>query len=310
LTFSIRNDSFSANCDGYLFMKIKDSLAKNQFSLSFEVFPPDREGNLDNLYRTIEELRELKPDFISVTYGAGGATRDKTIEIASKVLNEYEINALAHLTCVQATKDDITRILDTFVDQHIENILALRGDPPKGETAFVKTEGGFGYASDLVAFIAERERFCIGVAGYPEKHIEAPTMEADLKNLKHKVDAGADFIISQLFFNNDDFYRFRDLASSLKIRVPIIPGIFPILNYKQIFRIVSLCDAKIPARLGQKIEKLKDKPEEIKKYGIEYATKQAAYLMENEVHGLHFYSMNKSDPVKQIVRDLKLTREK
>jgi len=287
-------------------MKIKDSLANNPFSLSFEVFPPVRDGNVDTLYRTIEELRELKPSFISVTYGAGGATRDKTIEISSKVSNEFGITALAHLTCVQATRDDIARILDALGDENIENILALRGDPPAGEAAFVQTAGGFNYASDLVAFIHERQNFCIGVAGYPEKHIESPDMASDLKNLKRKVDAGADFIISQLFFSNDDFYRFRDMASSLKICVPIIPGIFPILNYKQVLRIVSLCGAKIPARLGETIERLKDKPEEIEKYGLEYATNQALDLLKNEVPGLHFYSMNKSGPVKRIIGELDL----
>jgi len=291
-------------------MKIKEILNTSKLSLSFEVFPPVRDGNIESLYRTIEELRELKPTFISVTYGAGGATRDKTIEIASKVLNQFGINALAHLTCVQATKDETNKILDALTEENIENILALRGDPPAGETVFVKTEGGFDHASDLVALIAERGRFCIGVAAYPEKHIEAPDMETDLKNLKRKVDAGADFIISQLFFNNDDFYRLRDLAWAMKIQAPIIPGIFPILNYKQIQRIVSLCGAKIPIRLGEKIERLKDKPEEIEKYGTEYATRQALALLDNEVPGLHFYSMNRSVPVKQIVRDLSLPGEK
>ena len=289
-------------------MKIRDNLAKNKFSLSFEVFPPVRDGNIETLYRTIEELRELQPDFISVTYGAGGATRDKTIEIASKVCNEFGINALAHLTCVQATKNDIDRILDELSHEKIENILALRGDPPAGEAAFVKTAGGFDHASDLVAFIAARELFCIGVAGYPEKHIEAANMETDMKNLKRKADAGADFIISQLFFNNDDFYRFRDMAQSLKIRIPLIPGIFPILNYKQVLRIVSLCGAKIPGRLGETIDRLKDKPEEIEKYGIEYAATQAIKLLDNDIPGLHFYSMNKSGPVKRIIGELPMPR--
>jgi methylenetetrahydrofolate reductase (NADPH) len=298
------------NFSGHPVMKIKEILNRKMLSLSFEVFPPMRDGNIESLYRTIEELRELTPDFISVTYGAGGATREKTIEIASKVLNEFGINALAHLTCVQATKDETNRILDALVEENIENILALRGDPPAGEKAFVRTEGGFDHASDLVALIAARERFCIGVAAYPEKHIEAPDMETDLKYLKRKVDAGADFIISQLFFNNDDFFRLRDLAWAMKIHTPIIPGIFPVLNYKQILRIVSLCGARIPVVLGEKIEKLKDKPEEIEKYGMEYATNQALALLDNEVPGLHFYSMNRSGPVKKIVQDLSLPPRK
>ena len=291
-------------------MKIIENLNQNKFSLSFEVFPPVRDGSIESLYRTIEELRELKPSFISVTYGAGGATRDKTIEIASKVMNEFQINTLAHLTCVQATQEEISRVLDALAAANIENILALRGDPPAGETVFVKTARGFDYAADLVTFISERQLFCIGVAAYPEKHIEAPTMAEDLKNLKRKVDAGAHFIISQLFFNNEDFYRLRDMAMALKINVPIIPGIFPILSYKQILRIVSLCGAKIPPRLEKKIEKSKDKPEEVEKYGIEYATLQADELLENEVPGLHFYSMNRSEPIKRIVRELALLGEK
>ena len=308
LTFHLCDDIFTAESEPS--MKIKDRLSGKHFSLSFEVFPPVRDGNIENLYQAIEELSALQPHFISVTYGAGGTTRDKTIEIASKVNNDFGVTALAHLTCVQSTKEDIGSILSTLNENRIENILALRGDPPEGEKAFVKTAGGFDHANDLVAFIAEREHFCIGVAGYPEKHIEAPSMEEDLKSLKRKVDAGADFIISQLFFDNDAFYRFRDMAMALKIRVPIIPGIFPLLNYKQILRISSLCGAKIPVRLGEKIEKLKDKPEEIEKYGIEYATRQAALLIENEVPGLHFYSMNKSGPVKRIISDLALAYEK
>ena len=291
-------------------MSIGDNLNKSSFSLSFEVFPPVRDGNIDSLYQTIDELRDMNPRFISVTYGAGGSTRDKTIEIASKVNNEFGIVALAHLTCVQSTREDIAQILDTLADRGIDNILALRGDPPAGQERFVQARGGFGHASDLVAFIAEREAFCIGVAGYPEKHVEAATMEEDMKNLKRKVDAGAHFIITQLFFNNDDFYRFRDMAENLKIRVPILPGIFPVLNEKQVRRIASLCGARIPKTLAEKIDRLKDRPEEIEKYGIEYATRQADHLRENGVPGLHFYSMNRSGPVKRILSDLDLPMKK
>lgn len=291
-------------------MRIGDHLNESSFSLSFEVFPPVRDGNIDTLYQTIDELREINPLFISVTYGAGGSTRDKTIEIASKVNNEFGVVALAHLTCVQSTRDDIDQILDTLADRGIENILALRGDPPAGEERFVQARGGFGHASDLVAWIAERKAFCIGVAGYPEKHIEAATLEEDMKNLKRKVDAGAHFIITQLFFDNDDFYRFRDLAEHMRIRVPILPGIFPVLNAKQVRRIASLCGARIPNTLAEKIDRLKDRPEEIEKYGIEYATRQAAHLRQNGVPGLHFYSMNRSGPVKRILSDLDLPMKK
>ena len=288
-------------------MLIRDLFGQKKRTLSFEVFPPVREGNLESLFKTVAELKELKPDFISVTYGAGGGTRDKTIEIASRVKSEFGSEALAHLTCVAATRDDIARIVEDMKEQNIENILALRGDPPKGEEKFVRPAGGFGFANELVSFIRGLNGFCIGVAGYPEGHPEASSFEDDLKNLKRKVDAGADFIVTQLFFNNDDFYRFRDRALALKISVPIIPGIFPILNYKQVLRITELCGAKIPSALGEKLCWLKDKPEDVEKYGIEYAQGQAYDLIRNEVHGLHICTMNQSRAARKIVRELNLS---
>jgi methylenetetrahydrofolate reductase (NADPH) len=289
-------------------MKIKDILDQKKFSLSCEVFPPKRDGNLENLYTTIKELGEVKPDFISVTYGAGGSTREKTIEISSRVKNEFHMDVLAHLTCIQSTRYDIAAILDALMQENVENVLALRGDPPEGTNKFLRTEGGFGYAYELVEFIRARNVFSIGVAGYPEKHSEAPSVHIDMMNLKRKVDAGADFIITQLFFNNDAFYSFRDRASDLKINVPIIPGIFPILNYNQLTRIVSLSGAQIPYKLREKIEKNKDNPDEVEKYGIEHAIIQADSLLKNETAGLHLYCMNKSHPVKKILRELSLFR--
>ncbi len=289
-------------------MKIRDLFAKKKWTLSFEVFPPVREGNLESLYKTIGELKKLKPDFISVTYGAGGGTRNMTIEIASEVKNEFGQEVLAHLTCVGSTKDDVARILDDMRSQGIENILALRGDPPQGEKQFVKMEGGFGYANELVEFIRSRNDFSIGVAGYPEGHVEAPSLETDLKNLKKKVDAGADFVVSQLFFNNDVFYRFRDSAVKIGIRVPLIPGVFPILNYKQMRKCISLSNASVPETLERKMIRLQDKPEETEKYGIEYAVRQAEDLVRNEVQGLHLYSMNRSEHVIRIVTELDLPR--
>lgn len=285
-------------------MKIKEVFDRKKLCLSFEVFPPKREGNYEDLFPVIEELGEFDPDFISVTYGAGGSTRDRSIEIASRVKNEYNREVLAHLTCVNTTRDDIASTLDAFRRENIENILALRGDPPVGEQRFVPTAGGFHFANDLVSFIRGEDSFSIGVAGYPEGHPEAPDRETDLKNLKKKVDAGADFIVTQLFFRNDDFFRFRERSLAIGIRVPIVPGIWPILNYQQIRRIVSLCGATIPARLGDKMEKLKDKAEEIEKYGIEYAIVQADELLRNEVAGLHIYSMNRSQPALKILRAL------
>jgi methylenetetrahydrofolate reductase (NADPH) len=289
-------------------MKIKNLFSQKRFILSFEVFPPKREGNLESLYVTITELGELKPDFISVTYGAGGSTREKTIEISSRVKNEFNLEVLAHLTCVQSTKDDIAKILDSLKEKNVENILALRGDPPEGMERFTKTDGGFGYANELVQFIKTRTDFSIGVAGYPEGHIEAPSLKVDMINLKRKVDAGADFIITQLFFNNDAFYNFRDRAMEIGIDVPILPGIFPILNYNQIIRIASLAGVRIPSRLREKVEKNKDNPQEVEKYGMEYAIIQVDNLIKNEIAGLHLYCMNKSHPVKKILAELSLSR--
>ena len=289
-------------------MKIKDLLSQKKFILSFEIFPPKREGNLDSLYVTITELAELKPDFISVTYGAGGSTRQKTIEISSRVKNGLKLEVLAHLTCVQSTRDDIARILDSLKKENVENVLALRGDPPEGTERFIKTEGGFGYANELVQFIKTRTDFSVGIAGYPEGHIEAPNLKVDMINLKRKVDAGADFILTQLFFNNEAFYNFRDLAMALRIDIPIIPGIFPILNYNQITRIASLAGVRIPARLVEKVERNKDKPEEVEKYGIEYAIVQVDNLVKDGITGLHLYCMNKSQPVKRILAELSLPR--
>lgn len=285
-------------------MKIGSLFNRNKVVLSFEVFPPSRDGDVEELYRAIGELVKLNPDFISVTYGAGGTTRDKTVEIAATIRKKCDRETLAHLTCVQASRDDIRKQLDRLKEEGIDNILALRGDPPKGEERFVRTEGGFGYANELVTFIREEGDFSIGVAGYPEVHPEASDMEHDLINLKKKVDAGADFIITQMFFNNDDFYRFRDNAVAAGVCVPIIPAIFPIFNYRQISRIAALCGAKIPPLLRDNLERVSGKNEEVEKYGMEHAIRQSEGLLENEVAGLHFYSMNRSGHVIQIIREL------
>lgn len=289
-------------------MFIRELFKQRHFTLSFEFFPPKREGNLEVLFATIRELSDLKPDFISVTYGAGGSTREKSLEIASRVKKEFQMEVLAHLTCVQSTKYDIARILDAFRAENIENILALRGDPPAGTEKFIKPEGGFSYASDLVEFIRQMDFFSIGVAGSPEGHIEAPSLEEDMKNLKRKVDAGAEFIITQLFFDNRYFYRFRDRSLALGITIPILPGVFPILNFKQIERIAALCGATIPRALADKLEKVRDKDEEVEKYGIEYATLQIDDLIRNDVVGIHVYSMNRSSPAKSILEELSLPR--
>jgi methylenetetrahydrofolate reductase (NADPH) len=289
-------------------MFLRDLFKKDALTLSFEFFPPKREGNLENLYTTIRNLSNLKPDFVSVTYGAGGSTREKSLEIAGHVKKELGMEVLAHLTCVQSTKEDIKRILDAFRSENIQNILALRGDPPEGTDEFVQPKGGFRHANELVAFIKEMDCFSIGVAGSPEGHIEAPSIEEDLINLKRKVDAGADFIITQLFFDNSFFYRFRDRTLAMGVGIPIVAGVFPIMNFKQVERIARLCGATIPDSLAQKIEGVKDSKEDVEKYGIEYAVSQVDDLIRNEASGIHIYSMNRSDPAKRIVNEVNIPR--
>lgn len=286
-------------------MFIRDIFKEKKFVLSFEVFPPKKESDVENLYKTIVELKELTPDFVSVTYGAGGSTRDKTVEIASHIKNNIGIEAMAHLTCVNSTKEDIKNVLEQLQDQNIENILALRGDPPAGEENFTKTIGGFGYASELVDFIKNNGDWSIGVAGYPEGHIQTPNLTEDIKNLKKKIDNGGDFILTQLYFNNKDFLEFRDLAHKNGIKVPIIPGIFPILNYKAIKKISVLCGAKIPQDLLDKLDKNQENADAIENIGIEYAIKQSRELLNYDIPGIHFYTMNKSQQIKNIYNEIK-----
>ena len=286
-------------------MLIRDILKGKKFLLSFEVFPPKKESDVENLYETIVELKELTPDFVSVTYGAGGSTRDKTVEIASHIKNNIGIEAMAHLTCVNSTKEDIKNVLKQLSDKNIENILALRGDPPAGEENFTKTIGGFGYASELVEFIKNNGDWSIGVAGYPEGHIQTPNLKEDIKNLKKKIDNGGDFILTQLYFDNKDFLEFRDLAHKNGINVPIIPRIFPILNYKAIKKISVLCGAKIPQDLLDRLDKNQENADAIENIGIEYAIKQSIELLKYDIPGIHFYTMNKSKQIKQIYNEIK-----
>ncbi|OHD05366.1 MAG: methylenetetrahydrofolate reductase [NAD(P)H] [Spirochaetes bacterium GWD1_27_9] len=286
-------------------MFIKNMFQKGKHVVSFEVFPPKKEDDVLKLYHTIEDLKSLNPDYVSVTYGAGGTTRDKSVDIASHIKNHINLEVVAHLTCVNNTKNDVINVLDQLKSHNIKNILALRGDPSQGQTNFTKTIGGFGYAYELVDFIKDKYDFSVAVAGYPEGHIETPDLDKDISYLKMKVEAGADVIITQLFFNNDDFYKFRDIAVKKGINIPIIPGIFPILNYKSVQRITSLCGAKIPSNLVSILEKNQDNIEEIEKIGIEYAIKQLDDLLNTDIEGVHFYSMNKSKEIKEIYNGVK-----
>lgn len=276
--------------------------------ISFEFFPTKTpEGERTLLEKTIPALGALKPDFCSVTYGAGGSTREKTLTIVDRIQREQGLTAMAHMTCVNATRDDTASVLEQARTLGITNILALRGDPPGGVGDFHKTEGGFEYSYELVRFIREMNGFSIGVAGFPEGHIaQTEGKYADWQHLKHKIDQGADFVITQLFFDNRDYFEFRDYLTSLGVRVPLVPGIISIQSAAQIKRFVALCGAALPASLVSELDKRADDDDAVAQFGIEYATRQCEELLREGVPGLHFYTLNKAKSTSQIVGNLNL----
>ena len=287
-------------------MRIREQLNADRPALSFEFFPPKDEIGFWDLYRTIESLKSLEPTYVSVTYGAGGSTRRKTVELVGRIKKHVGIEPMAHLTCVGANRDEIARVLDELKALDIENVLPLRGDPPKGETEFRPVEGGFAHANELVSFIRQRgDEFCLGGACYPEVHPEAPNGEKDLENLKRKVDAGVDFLITQLFFDNADYFRFLERSSAAGIDVPIIAGIMPILSVNQIKRFTTMCGAKIPAELLRKIEAVEDDTEAVRHIGLYHATQQCLDLINNGVAGIHFYTLNRSAATRAICQLVK-----
>src|SRR3954471_18943380 len=273
-------------------------------TISFEFFPPKNEGGWAQLYQAIGELHSLKPSYVSVTYGAGGSTRGKTLDLVSRIQNELKIRSMAHLTCVGHTADEIGGILDQLWDSGIRNVLALRGDPPAGQSQFTATAGGFAFANELACFVRSRHDFCIGVAGYPEGHPQCLNRTRDLENLKRKIDGGGNFVVTQLFFDNQDFYRFREQARLMGINCPIIAGIMPVLNVAQIKRFISMCGAKIPHPLLLKLEGLEGDAEAVHAAGVDYATEQCRDLLVQGVDGLHFYTLNKSKATVEICKRL------
>ncbi|MFN3653542.1 MAG: methylenetetrahydrofolate reductase [NAD(P)H] [Armatimonadota bacterium] len=275
-------------------MRIIDCFGRGEPVFSFEFFPPKTEEGVRSLFRTAAELAELKPSFVSVTYGAGGSTRDLTIDLVSRIKRELDLEAMAHLTCVGHTADELGGVLDRLRDGGIENVLALRGDPPRGESAFVRTDGGFGYASELAAFIRSRDGFCIAGACYPECHVESPDAESDLRHARQKVDAGVEFLITQLFFDPDCYFRYVERARAAGIRVPIVPGIMPVTNVSQLERFTSMCGASIPEALRQKLDRVRDDEQAVISAGIEWATDQCRALLEGGAPGIHFYTLNRS----------------
>jgi methylenetetrahydrofolate reductase (NADPH) len=275
--------------------------------ISFEFFPPKTdEGDRNLLEKTIPALLQNKPDFCSVTYGAGGSTRDKTLMIVDRIQRQYGLTAVAHLTCVCATRDEIRNLLDQIRSLGVRNVLALRGDQPGGGE-FKVTAGGFEYSNQLVEFIRQLDHFSIGVAGFPEGHIACKQgKHIDWGYLKNKIDAGADYVLTQLFFDNADFYEFRDHLRRNDVKVPLVPGIVPILNGAQIKKFTALCGARIPASLAGKLDELGDDDAAVTQFGIDYATQQCADLLRNGVPGIHFYTLNKVHSTTQVLKNLRL----
>jgi len=286
-------------------MKIQSLFGKDQLVFSFEFFPPKDDAGADALYQTIETLKQLTPSFVSVTYGAGGSTRRKTIEITERIKREIGIEAMAHLTCVGHSRGEILTLLEELEAAGIENIMALRGDPPKGETSFVPHPDGFRYASELVNFIRSQKSFCLGVAGYPEVHPEALSKEADLANLKRKVEAGGQFVVTQLFFDSKHYFDLVQRTEAAGIHVPIVPGIMPITNVAQIKRFTQMCGAKISRDLMAELEAVEGNNEAVVQVGIQHATNQCENLLRGGAPGIHFYTLNKSLATRTIFLNLK-----
>ncbi|HST54753.1 MAG TPA: methylenetetrahydrofolate reductase [NAD(P)H] [Solirubrobacteraceae bacterium] len=289
-------------------MRIDKLLTSAQPSFSFEFFPPKTEQGEQNLYAALQELGTLQPSFVSVTYGAGGSRGSKTIEIVKRIKEEHGLEAMAHFTCVNATVPQLRATLDEMGSAGIDNVLALRGDPPAGEQAWTKTEGGFEYSSELVALIKADYPFAIGAACFPETHIHAVSAEADLEYLAEKVRAGVDFLITQLFFDNALYFDFLARARGAGIEVPIIPGILPITHIGQLERMTKMCGASIPAGLRRELHAREEQPEAVIDFGVAYATLQCAELLAAGAPGIHFYTLNRSPATRAIVSALKLAK--
>ena len=286
-------------------MKIKDILSKDEPSFSFEFFPPKNYSSILELGINVGQLMKLSPSFISVTYGAGGSTQDASFKLIDYINNKIGLITMAHYTCVNATREKVQNDLDHFEEINIENLILLRGDPPKGETKFVNHGGDFHFASDLIEFVSERKDFCIAAAGYPESHPESESVDEDIKNLKHKVDKGADFIVTQLFFDNNYYFNFVDRARKVGIEIPIVPGIMPITNFKQIKKFTQMCGAKIPESLVNNLEPYQGDLTKTYDIGVEFSIAQCRELLEKGAPGLHFYTLNKSRATVDIFSSIK-----
>lgn len=289
-------------------MRIDEILAAGSPVFSFEFFPPKTAEGERNLYAALAELRTLEPSFVSVTYGAGGSRREKTIEIVKRIREEYGLEAMAHFTCVGATAAELRETLAEMQLAGIDNVLALRGDPPKGEEAWIKTEGGLEYSRELVELISEDYPFAIGAACFPETHIHASSPESDLEHLVEKVEAGVDFLITQLFFDNAVYFDFVARARAAGVAVPIIPGVIPITRVGQVEGMAAMCGASIPDGLRHELHARGEDPEAVLDFGVAYATLQCSELLAAGAPGIHFYTLNRSPATRAILSALKLAK--
>jgi methylenetetrahydrofolate reductase (NADPH) len=283
-------------------MRLSHFFQPGRVGLSIELFPPKTSEAISGLVQTVQDFRLFKPDFLTCTYGAGGSTQDMTLQVAEAVKQQMGLPMASHLTCVNSTKEQLRQYLRRCTELGIEAIVALRGDPPKGETSFTPIEGGLRHASELVELIqSEFPSLGIAVAGYPEVHQEAISAEDDLRFLKQKVDCGADVVVTQLFYDNSDFFRFRDRCNEAGIHIPIVPGILPVTNYAQIQRITTLCKAKLPETFASRLA-MHDDPEWQFQTGVEFAQQQVEELLRSGIPGIHFYVLNKSKATCQVLQ--------
>ncbi|HZJ84923.1 MAG TPA: methylenetetrahydrofolate reductase [NAD(P)H] [Syntrophomonadaceae bacterium] len=287
-------------------MKIGSFYTDGKPVLSLEIFPPKYDYPLETVFVTIGELQKLNPKYISVTYGAGGGKKDRTGEIAARIKRDFDIEALAHLTCARHTKAEVSVILDSLWQADVHNILALRGDPPEDDINFDFSHQEYRYAYELIDDAKARADFGIAAAAYPEGHTECQRLSKDLIHLKEKVDRGVDFLITQLFFDNRIYYEFVEKAVSIGINCPIVPGIMPVLNAKQIKRIIYLSGASIPHNMLKLVDKYEDNPADMSKAGIEFASLQIQDLIANKAPGVHLYTMNKAEAASRIVTNVGL----
>ena len=286
-------------------MRIAELLERQRPVFSFEFFPPKTDEGQQTLRETLDVLKDDQPNFVSVTYGAGGTTRNRTVEITKTIKRDFGIEAMAHLSCVGEPRERLLELLEEIQASGIKNVLALRGDPPRGETAWRPHPGGLSYSVELIRLIKESFDFCVGAAGFPEVHLDAPDRTSDLQYAKAKVDAGAEFLITQLFFDNEAYFEYVEDARAVGIEVPIVPGIMPITNYGQIHRFTEMCGATIPEELEQQLHGRADDPEAVAELGVAYATLQCSDLLARGAPGIHFYTLNRSPATRAILAALR-----